>query len=347
MISSDIATIDKLVLHRVGNKSADEGVRYSKTAIDVEENINTLLLKYFFSPFKDEDYFHFYHESGLELHELYQYSKRIFADPDCLYDQSLQIVKHLYNSSHHPKIKSGEVYICYIQDCIVDGETVDGIGIFKSESKETYLKINPYSDGFEIRSEDGINVKKLDKGCLIFNIEEENGYIVAQIDKVSKQSEAHFWSDDFLHVEQLTNNYYQTRSTLELCKEFVEKKLSDDFEVNMLDKSDLLNKSAKFFKEKETFDMDSFTEEVFQQPEVAESFNNFRADFEEKNAMSLDNQFDISNNAVKKQARFFKSVIKLDKNFHVYVHGNRERIERGYDNARNLNYYTLYFEEED
>ena len=41
--------------------------------------------------------------------------------------------------------------------------------------------------------------------------------------------------------------------------------------------------------------------------------------------------FEISAQAVKRQARIFKSVLKLDKNFHIYIHGNRELIEKGFD----------------
>jgi hypothetical protein len=346
MISSVIASIDKLVVHKVGNKTSDEGIRISKSPLQTDDAINHLLLTYFFSPFKDEEYYNFFHNSGLELHEMFQYSKTIFEDPDRLYEQSINIAKHLYSRSSHPKIKSGELYVTYIQDCVVDGETVDAIGIFKSESKETYLKINPKADGFEIRKEDGINIKKLDKGCLIFNIEPENGYLVAQVDNLSKQTEARYWCDDFLQIELRTNNYYQTRNTLELCKDFVSERLSNDFEVSMLDKSDLLNKSAKFFKEKDAFNVEEFADEVLQQPDVVKSFNNYKAEYTAKHDIALDDQFDISNNAVKKQARFFKSVIKLDKNFHVYVHGNRENIERGYDEGRGLHYYQLYFNEE-
>ena len=114
----------------------------------------------------------------------------------------------------------------------------------------------------------------------------------------------------------------------------------------MLDRSDLLNKSAKFFKEKDTFNVEEYAEEVLQQPEVVQSFNNYKKEYEAQKELSIEEEFDISNSAVKKQARFFKSVIKLDKNFHVYVHGKRERIERGYDEAKGLNFYTLFFEEE-
>jgi hypothetical protein len=54
----------------------------------------------------------------------------------------------------------------------------------------------------------------------------------------------------------------------------------------------------------------------------------------------------ISGTAVKKQARVFKSVLKLDKNFHIYIHGNKELIEKGYDEQLQMNYYKVYFKEE-
>src|ERR1051325_5146423 len=50
----------------------------------------------------------------------------------------------------------------------------------------------------QLNEEDDININKLDKGCLIFNIEEENGYKVSVIDSISKQNEAVYWKDAFL-----------------------------------------------------------------------------------------------------------------------------------------------------
>ena len=80
--------------------------------------------------------------------------------------------------------------------------------------------------------------------------------------------------------------------------------------------------------------------------DVIESFRKYG-----KNAMAgkdfdvIDN-FEISAQAVKRQARVFKSVLKLDKNFHVYIHGDRELIEKGFDEAMGKNYYKLYFNSE-
>ena len=78
---------------------------------------------------------------------------------------------------------------------------------------------------------------------------------------------------------------------------------------------------------------------------LIESFQNYNEKYAKENEIELVDGFDISAQAVKKQARVFKSVLKLDKNFHVYIHGNRELIEQGVD-ADGRKYYKLYFENE-
>ena len=41
---------------------------------------------------------------------------------------------------------------------------------------------------------------------------------------------------------------------------------------------------------------------------------------------------------MKKSKRFLRSVIKLDKNFHIYVHSRPDNIERGYDENKGKGY---------
>ncbi|MFN6039537.1 MAG: nucleoid-associated protein, partial [Bacteroidota bacterium] len=40
-------------------------------------------------------------------------------------------------------------------------------------------------------------------------------------------------------------------------------------------------------------------------------------------------------------------VIKLDKNFHIYVHGKHEFIEKGFDEEKGKKFYKLYFDSEE
>ncbi len=344
MINVTSAILKNIVLQKVGNKLLDEGIHFSKSYLNTSEDINNLLLHYFTSPFKSSEYFNFYHNIDINMNEVFVCISKIFDDKETLYEQSVNLAKHLYEQSTHPKIKGGEFYTVYFKDCILDGEVVDAIGLFKSENKDTFLKVFPSGEGFEIEGQQGVNINKLDKGCLIFNSECENGYIVAVVDNTNKGGEAQYWMDDFLHVRQRKDEYHNTHNILSLCKNFVKKELPQHFEVSKSDQVDMLNKSVKFFKENENFNMTEFANEVIGQPDIIHSFNQFKSSFQQDYDVEIVDNFTISESAVKKQARSLKSVIKLDKNFHIYIHGGRELMEQGED--KKGKFYKVYYKEE-
>ncbi|MCD8073303.1 MAG: nucleoid-associated protein, partial [Alistipes sp.] len=96
-----------------------------------------------------------------------------------------------------------------------------------------------------------------DKGCLIFNINKDDSYVVAVVDNTNR-TEARYWIDDFLMVKQRQDEYYNTQNILSLCKNFVTKKLPTEFEVNKADQAEILNNSVKYFKENDNFDLEDF-----------------------------------------------------------------------------------------
>ena len=148
---------------------------------------------------------------------------------------------------------------------------------------------------------------------LIFNIEKENGYKVVVVDKVTGgQDAAVYWKDEFLQLKIRNDSFNQTSNTLGIYKNFVTQKLDDEFEMSKADKIDLLNRSMKYFKEKDTFDMDEFTGEVIGNPKAIESFKTFKNQYEQEFDSPISDTFEISDNAVKKQAKVFKSILKLE-----------------------------------
>ncbi len=82
----------------------------------------------------------------------------------------------------------------------------------KSENKETILKLDSIKDGYKLTDIAGININKLDKGCLIFNTDKANGFQVSIIDNTNKSDEAKYWRDDFLSVQPKKNEYHQTNN---------------------------------------------------------------------------------------------------------------------------------------
>jgi len=350
MISSLESTLLNLSIHHIGNKLFDERYILSDKPIELQdETLNQLLIQYFTAPYcKVNEVYNFYHPADdLNLNEVYHFAKAIFDDPATFHQNSRQIAKHLYDVSNHPKIKAGELYVAYFKAMQIEGELPDAIGIFKSESKETYLKVYPEKDGFGVSYEqDAIDINKLDKGCLIFNTDKEKGYKVAVVDNTNRGQEAVYWKDEFLKLKVRNDNYHQTNNVLGIYKNFVTQKIDEDFEVTKADKIDLLNKSMKYFKEKESFDLDEFSNEVIGNEQGIASFLKYKKGFEDEFETPIPNDFDISAAAVKKQARVYKSVLKLDKNFHIYIHGDKELIEKGFDDGRAMNFYKVYFKEE-
>ncbi len=347
MANSDEIKIESLVLHKVGNKQNEDGVNFSDSPMEVSSEISELLLKYFLSPFTKNEYFNLCHKSDLMLNEIYCYASKIFDDPTTLYDQSVNIANHLYDQSSHPKVKPGELYVVYFSSCLVEGEITNAIGLFKSESKETYLKVYPKGEGYGIDSDNGVNINKLDKGCVIYNTEKEGGFLVKVVDNLSRKSEARFWYDDFLNVMQRVDESFYTEQVISMCKDFVTEKMPEEYEISKADQADLLNKSSEYIKEQDRFDINEYAEKVLGDSAVVESFKEYKSDYEECNQVEIEDEFSLDEEVVKKKARNLKSVLKLDKNFSVYIHGDRKFIEKGKDEESGLNFYKLYFNEEE
>ncbi|HET8828795.1 MAG TPA: nucleoid-associated protein [Pelobium sp.] len=350
MITSFEASLNQISVHKVGNKAQDEYMVLSDAPLSIEdEMLKNLLMTYFLKPFeKVNEVYRFTHATAdLALNEIYHFAKKAFESGSNFHEISQQITRHLYDVSTHPKIKAGEVYIVNFESVQIEGELHKAIGIFKSETKETYLKVYPDAGGFSLSYEqEAINIQKLDKGCLIINTEANEGYKVVVIDQTNKSGEAVYWKDDFLKLKIRNDSFNQTHNVLGLYKNFVTEKIDEDFEISKPDKIDLLNKSMKYFKEKEKFDLDEFSDEVIGNDTASKSFKTMMSSYEQEFETPLSNGFDISSQAVKKQSANYKTVLKLDKNFHVYIHGDRQLLEQGFDEIKGKNYITLFYDKE-
>lgn len=336
--------LSKIIVHKVGNRINQESLILSQEELQLDEEMKELLEDFFLKAFKSEEQFSFYSDTYLVNNPVYSSVSEIFEDRDKFVYEAENIAQHLYEVAENPRVQSGELFIAYFEgEENADRNKIDYIGIFKTENKNPFLKISPQNDAFEIEKDYGIGLSKLDKGALIYNSSKETGYVVSVVDN-NKNGDMYYWFEDFLKVKQRDDEYFQTQETLTVYKEYITKQLPQEFETTKADQADFLNKSITFFKEKETFDYDEFTKEVLEDPNVIESFGNFKSDYEQEMQVSISEDFAISEAAVKKQSRGFKSVIKLDKNFHIYVHGDRKMIETGQDEKGK--YYRLYFEEE-
>jgi hypothetical protein len=347
MVNFGLAQLEKMIIHKVGNRLMEERVILSDDLTNVtgQEHLPEILKSYFLAPFKEPVFYHFHHVSSLELNEIYTIASALFKSTKGFVKKSKDIANILYEYSNHPKIKGGELYIVYFEECQINNETTDAIGIFKSENKETFLKVFQEDAWFGVNHEEGISLKKPDKACLIFNVEEEEGYRVCIIGNQNTGSEAQYWKDEFLKLKPVADNYYQTQNYLSLARDFVTGRLDEDFEVSRADQIDYLNRSINYFKKKEQFKEQEFARDVFEHQDVITSFKKFKGDFQNEHELNAVSEFEISAQAVKRQSRVFKSVLKLDRNFHIYIHGDKELIEKGVD-PDGRKYYKIYYKEE-
>lgn len=335
-----IGNISAAIIQRVGNKTAGDGIAFS-SELSPMDNVEEYILKLIDKSFKYDDLRQFTAIDSLEFNPVHRFVSKIFEDNSCIVEQANNLARHLYEQSTHPNIKIGEFSVIIFHNNQFNENAVDAIGLFKSENRETILKILVESNSLHMTPEQGISLRKLDKGCIIFNQDKDNGYKIAVVDNTNSGNDTQYWVDDFLNIRQCQDEYHNTQNAINLAKNFI-KELPEEF--NAVEKADLVNKTAKFFKEKESFDMEEFTNEVIEQPEVIDSFNRYKDNYAKERDLQFVSSFAISDSAVKKGTRALKSVIKLDKNFQIYINGDKGKIENGEDEKGK--YYKVYYEQE-
>lgn len=345
MIDFSNVALKKMAIHFVGNKGRDEGIYISKnifTAFTGE--VQESFLQYFISPFRKlAEFYNFYHPAEIELNEVKSFARGLFNAEAAFEEISIKIANTLYDRSTHPNIRGGELFITLFSGCTFNGESVDAIGIYKSEVKDTFIKLQQSGGSYDYQLDCGININDIDKGCIILNTKKD--FTVAVIDNINKSKEAKYWMDDFLKLISCQDSFHFTKEYLDVAKKFVTQRMPEIYDITKADKIDYLNKSISYFKKNDQFAEEDFLQDVFQHREVIDNFTNFKKQYSTENHLELDKSFDISDQAVRKQAKIFKSILKLDRNFHIYIHGSKELIQRGTDDD-GRKYYKIYYEQE-
>lgn len=340
------ARIQDLAIHYVGNQNNGGKLILSDKLLSLSDETLELLGLYFFKTIKSESLYEFDTEKQQES-SLSHIVQEVFNNPYKLLEHSKQIATMLFDLSLHPQIKSGELFVAYIDNCIVDNENTDAIGIFKSENKDTFLKVFEKEGQFDVKADKGINIHKVDKACIIYNTAKGGSYLISIEDFKRESGEAAlYWKDEFINAKLRNDNFSNTSNFLNLYKGFFNEVADSELEIDKKEKTKMNIKAKEFFETNESFDSKKFEKEVIGKPEYIESFREYKDDFQNANHIEIIDEFDISSNVVKKNKNIFKNIIKLDRNFHIYVHGNHEKIERGFDKESGQKFYKLYYENE-
>lgn len=341
MLYKEYIKIDALSVHKIGNKAAVEGVELSETPVALDEGLSEILKSYFLMAFKDEERYMFTHPTSLDLNAVFSYVSAIFDDSQSFHEQSINIAKFLYEQSEHPNIKRGDFYVIHFKDCILDGETIDAVGLFKSENKDTFIQINPVAGGFSVASQTGMSINKLDKGCLVFNINRENGYVVCVVDNANR-SDAKYWVSDFLQLKRCEDDFSQTEQAVAMCKGFISH-LPEEYDKAT--KAVMMNKVIETLGE-ERVTVESIAEKAFSPVGARDAFMEYADEFQAKQEMSFKDSFQGKADSISRRGVRTVTKIRLDNNFEISVLGGEDNIERGYDEVRGQRYYMLYFDRE-
>ncbi|WP_127141379.1 nucleoid-associated protein [Flagellimonas marinaquae] len=349
MLNLYSAQIESISLHRVGNKSKNESAFLSAEPFSLNDEMAGLLKEYFFKPFreKEENYYKFSHEVDLEFNEVCAAVTGIFENPSDNHRLSKKITTHLFEQSNHPHIKSGEVYVVHFSDMVIDNQKTDAVGIFKSELKHDFLQFEEKEHNLEILIRQGININKLDKGCIVFNVQKEEGYKVLSVD--SNRYDAKYWLENFLGVVPMTDENFYTKNYLKFCQNFAKDVVlpAEDKQQEVM----FMNRAVNHFAKNDNFEETSFLNEVMENPDLIPEFKHYKAEKGPKYSIEDVSNFDIANKAVSDVRKKIKNVINLDTNIQIKLdfinpESAEKFVEKGWDEERQMYYYLVYFNKE-
>jgi len=343
MVDLSNALIKSLIIHKVGNKMTEGELIFSENQITLPETLSDLLQTYYLASLKNESFYCFQNTED-DPNGVMNLIKDLFHEKISFTDFSKKAAEQLFDSASSEKISDGDFHVVYFTDCQVDDEIVNAIGFFKSEKRENYLRIQEKKKDLELSYETGINANKPDKVCLVFNTEENSNFLFSISEPFGKV-DSQYWKEAFLNIVARKDDFHLTQNVLNITKKFINNISKEEGKEKQIE---LEQNTVKYFTENQSFDSGDFEDYVFARPDIIDSFRDFKKSYVEEKQVAVNDNFEISDNAVKKESKKFKSVIKLDKNFHIYVHGSsKEMIKKGFDDTKKMNFYQLYFEEED
>ncbi|WP_278494888.1 nucleoid-associated protein [Chryseobacterium arthrosphaerae] len=330
----------KIITHRIGNKINGEEMLISNQELQLSQEMGELIQSYFLGALKAEETYQFYSDSYLSNNEVYSSVSEIFENPDSFVFESENIARILYDAAENPRVQGGELFVV-----LFEGEKPENnqIGIFKTEKRESILKFSYNNENLEIEADQGVSLGKVDKAALIYNTGKETGYVVSAVDN-NKNGDMYYWFEDFLHIKQREDDYFNTHEILMVYKDYITKQLPQEYEVTKVDQVNFLKSSLDYFMNKDQFEIEEFANEVLNDKEVVQSFIDYKSDYEIDFQLNISEEFKINSAAVKKVKKYFKSVIKLDKNFQIHIHGDKQKIAVGEDDKGK--FYQLYFQKE-
>jgi hypothetical protein len=341
------AKIQGLALARLGNPLRNGILQTSKELCHFEASEAELLTHCFLKPFRVLEEHRFHHETSLDQNRVYNCAKAIFSEQGTLLENAAKIAQRLFEKSDHPNIKPGDLCISVVDGIVVNGKLTSALCIVKCENTVPFLQISVADGDLHLMTHQGIYPDKIDKGCLIFNDQADEGYSVLVFDKGG--ADPLFWNRQFLSIVPKTNDDFLTKRYSELCMEFAKRGLPES--TPQESRYQLANRAVNYLVDAEEFDRESFESKALQEPKVIDQFKEFKDGYEEDNGFKLEEKFVVSKDIATKAKKKLKGTLKLDTGAEIrfksdFIDDAESLFEQGFDEARKMRYVKILFNEE-
>ncbi|HCQ38488.1 MAG TPA: hypothetical protein DIV39_04985 [Verrucomicrobiales bacterium] len=339
------ASVGEVVLARVGNRINEQPLETSREVCEIRKEDQDQFSQLILKPFRSHVRYRFDHHASLDRNETFSCVRDIFSGESSFLEKGCELARRLYAKTDRPNIKAGDLCIARISNAMVSKEPVEALCILKSETVEPFLSISSDQGDLRITTEHGINPDKIDKGCLILNVDEPNGYHVLTFDRAGAQSR--FWLQEFLGVRLFTDDSMLTTQVADLAVSFLqgEKSPVTGEGDGVTEKTVAANRAIEFFENRDHFSMQEFEEEVLRKdPAMVSQFKEYKASYE-KDHQPLSEDFGISPGELTKVRKKVGGVMKFDTGVEVRLLPDFQdgTIERGFDEARAMGFLKVYF----
>lgn len=321
MINFQETKIKKIIIHKVGNKHRDEDLILSDSVIqiDKESTIENMLLNHLLRPFKKLDLFEFNHEVDLLFNENYKQCKWTFSDETFL--TSSQMLANNMFDENSAKCKECDFIFVLFEDVIVNDETLNAIGIYRSENSQYFVQ----SLFEEIEFKIGNAIGKLDFGAIVFETNEDRGYLVNLIN--TKDSFFKSWLNLRVHI----NDYERTHILIENLEWFFKYSLVDLSAIEIIKKQKL---SLNWLQSEYRFTLVEFFSDIFN--------GEYLDKFQEKFSIE---DFTIDQNAVDKFGKKLLKTIKLDES--LIIDSRKSNINLIQESDERGKFYKIYYKNQE
>src|SRR5690606_18973960 len=120
----------------------------------------------------------------------------------------------------------------------------------------------------------GVSLGKLDKGVIIVNTEEDDGYKILSVD--TNKYDTKYWLDNFLSVIEFEDSSYYTKKYLRFCQDFAKDVINpaEDKKEEVM----FMNRAVNHFAKNDEFEETNFLNEVMDNPELIPEFKHYKTE---------------------------------------------------------------------